>query len=155
MDRSLPDIERMVDDWERNAAEKAARYQAMSQEVQQVSITGSAADGAVMVTVGANGIPTAVTMTPKVRQLEPERIAAAVMEAMRQAQSQYPERLAEIMSQTVGDDSTTRHLLTEARANFPDPEPDADPGAARQPRPARDPEDPDDFSNSSFMDGGR
>jgi DNA-binding protein YbaB len=151
MDRSLPGIERMVDDWERDAAEKATRYQAMSREVQQVSITGSAADGAVTVTVGANGIPTAVTMTPKVRQLEPERIAAAVMEAMRQAQSRYPERLAEIMSQTVGDDSTTRHLLAEAKANFPDPEPERGP----EPRRARGPEDPDDFSNSSFMDGGR
>jgi DNA-binding protein YbaB len=149
----LPDIERMVDDWERDAAEKAARYQAMSREVQQVSIIGSAADGAVMVTVGANGIPTAVTMTPKVRQLEPDRIAAAVMEAMRQAQSRYPERLAEIMSQTVGDDSTTRHLLAEAKANFPDPDPE--PERRPGPRRARDPEDPDDFSTSSFMDGGR
>lgn len=151
MDRSLPDIERMVDDWERNAAEKAARYQAMSREVQQVSITGSAAEGAVTVTVGPNGIPTDVTMTPKVRQMEPERIAAAVMEAMRQAQSQYPERLAEIVSQTVGDDSTTRHLVAEAKANFPEPEPQRGPA----PRRARDPEDPDDFSTSSFLDGGR
>ncbi|GGP88003.1 YbaB/EbfC family nucleoid-associated protein [Saccharothrix coeruleofusca] len=151
MDRSLSDIERMVDDWERNAAEKAARYRAMSSEVQQVSVTGSAADGAVVVTVGANGIPTGVTMTAKVRQMEPERIAAAVMEAMRQAQSRYPERLAEIMSHTVGEDSTTRHLLAEARANFPGPE--SAPGT--DPRPRRAPDDPEDFSNNSFMDGGR
>lgn len=143
----LPDVERMIDDWERNAEEKARRYQEMSSQVGQVSITGSAADGAVQVTVGANGIPTDVVMTPKVRQLEPERIAAAVLEAMRSAQSQYPARLAEIMSQTVGEDSTTRHLLAEAKANFPAPQEEQPPPRRRQP-----PDDPDDFSNSSFMD---
>ena len=142
----LPDVLRVVDDWERNAEEKAQRYQEMSSQVSQVSITGSAADGAVRVTVGANGIPTDVVMGPKVRELAPERIAAAVMEAMRDAQSRYPEKLAEIMAQTVGDDTTTRHLLAEAKANFPPPQ-DEQPRTRQAP-----PDDPEDFSNSSFMD---
>ncbi|WIX85699.1 YbaB/EbfC family nucleoid-associated protein [Amycolatopsis sp. DG1A-15b] len=148
----LSDVERMVVDWERNAEEKARRYQEMSRQVSQVSITGSAADGAVQVTVGANGVPSDVAMTPKVRQLEPERIAAAVMEAMHDAQSQYPQRLAEIMAQTVGDDSTTRHLLAEAQANFPLPQEKTQEPARGQQRP---PDDPDDFSNSSFLDRDR
>ncbi|NUT94502.1 MAG: YbaB/EbfC family nucleoid-associated protein [Saccharothrix sp.] len=146
----LSDVQRMVDDWERNAEEKAQRYQEMSNQVGQVSITGSAADGAVQVTVAANGIPTDVVMTPKVRQMAPERIAAAVMEAMRNAQSRYPEKLAEIMAQTVGDDTTTRHLLAEAKARFPQP-PDETP-RARQVRP---PDDPDDFSSGSYLERGR
>ncbi|GAB2963085.1 YbaB/EbfC family nucleoid-associated protein [Saccharothrix stipae] len=144
----LAATERAIDQWERDAEQKAARYQAMAQEVQRVSITESAAGGAVGVTVGANGIPTAVTMTDGVRKLAPDAIAAAVMEAMTKAQSRYPEQLAAIMAETVGDDSTTRHLVAQARANFPSAEPDV----PRRPPP---PPDDGDFSGESFLTDGR
>ncbi|MEU4442410.1 YbaB/EbfC family nucleoid-associated protein [Actinosynnema sp. NPDC050801] len=144
----LAATERAVDQWERDAEQKAARYQAMAQEVQRVSITGTAAGGAVGVTVGANGIPTAVTMTDGVRKLAPDAIAAAVMEAMTKAQSRYPEQLAAIMAETVGDDSTTRHLVAQARANFPPSEEDV---PRRPPRPPDD----GDFSGESFLTDGR
>jgi DNA-binding protein YbaB len=144
----LSAAERAIDQWERDAEQKAARYRAMADEVQRVSITGSAAGGAVSVTVGANGIPTGVTMTDGVRKLAPDRIAAAVMEAMAKAQSRYPEQLAAIMAETVGDDSTTRHLVAQARANFPS----SDDEAPR--RPQRPPDD-GDFSGESFLTDGR
>jgi DNA-binding protein YbaB len=116
---SLSNVERMVDDWERDAAEKAAKFARMRQEVERVSITESAAGGAVRVTVGHNGLPTDVSMTDAVRKLSPDQIAAAVMDAMRLAQSRYPQRLAEIMAETVGDNATTRHILATADENFP------------------------------------
>jgi DNA-binding protein YbaB len=145
----LAATERAIDQWERDAEQKAARYRAMAGEVERVSITESAAGGAVSVTVGANGIPSAVTMTDGVRKLAPDRIAAAVMEAMTKAQSRYPERLAAIMAETVGDDSTTRHLVAQARAHFPPAEDDPPP---RRPQP---PPDDGDFSGESFLTDGR
>ncbi|MET0235867.1 MAG: YbaB/EbfC family nucleoid-associated protein, partial [Kibdelosporangium sp.] len=72
----LADIERMVSDWEHNAAANAERYQNLHQEVEHISITESAADGAVRVTVGPNGIPTDVEMTDRVNRLRPDEIAA-------------------------------------------------------------------------------
>jgi len=69
--------------------------------------------------VGHNGIPNDVTMTDGVSRMRPEQIAAAVLEAMRNAQSRYPAELARILSETVGDDATTRHILAEAERNFP------------------------------------
>lgn len=89
---SVSDAEEMIDDWERNATEKAARFQHMAEQVEQVSITESVANGAVTVTVGHNGLPTNL-----------------------KAQSRYPARLAEILAETVGeDDPAARHILAKA-----------------------------------------
>jgi DNA-binding protein YbaB len=119
---SVSDATRMIDDWERNATEKAARFKAMAEQVEQVSITESVAGGAVRVTVGHNGIPTDIAMTDKVRAMEPDEIASNVMAAIRKAQSRYPERLAEILAETVGeDDPAARHILAKAEESFPAP----------------------------------
>jgi len=117
---SVADAMRMVDDWERDATEKAARFQRMAEQVEQVTITESVANGAVSVTVGSNGLPTTIAMTDGVRSMEPEQIAANVMAAMRKAQARYPERLAEILAETVGtDDPAARHILAKAEESFP------------------------------------
>lgn len=143
----LANVERFVDDWERDAVEKAARYASMRQEVERISITASAAGGAVSVTVGANGIPSAVTMTAEVGRLRPEQIAAAVMEAMGKAQAGYPAELARIVGETVGETESGRHIVAVAERNFPQVEPDAPPAA----RPARRPGDDGDFTDDSYL----
>lgn len=142
MSDPLANVQRLVDEWERDAEVKAARYEAMRREVEQVAITGTAADGAVSVTVGSNGIPSDVVMTDAVSRLRPERIAAAVLSAMRDAQSRYPAELARIMAETVGDTAATRHIQAEAERNFPPPPP-VDPP---RPRP-----DDGDFSDDTIM----
>ena len=117
---SVSEATRMIDDWERNATEKAARFQRMAEQVEQVSITESVANGAVRVTVGHNGLPTDIAMTDGVRSMEPSEIASNVMAAIRKAQSRYPGRLAEILAETVGvDDPASRHILAKAEENFP------------------------------------
>jgi len=168
----LSDVERMVADWERDAEEKAQRYQRMQELVERISITESVASGAVSVTVGHNGLPTDVKMTQAVLKMSPDEIAANVLSAMRKAQSKYPERLAEITTETVGDDQTTRHLVATAVDNFPAPpeEDESPPAPERQlfqhdeeppkspsvpkPVPRRKPgpdDDGEDFSDQSFL----
>lgn len=131
----LSDIERMVDDWERNATEKAQRFEAMQHQVEHISITESVANGAVSVTVGSNGIPTDVRMTDGVRSMSPDEIAAGVLSAMRKAQSKYPQVIQEIVAETVGEsDSAAQHIVQTAVANFPEPpaEEDEPPAPGRQ-----------------------
>lgn len=142
----LANVQRLVDDWERNAEEKAARYESMRQEVERISITASAANGAVSVTVGPNGIPRAVTMTDGVSRLRPEQIAAAVMEAMGKAQAGYPAELARIVGETVGPTPSGQHIVAVAERNFPQPESDA-----RPPSPPRRPGDDGDFTDESYL----
>jgi DNA-binding protein YbaB len=102
MSDPLSNVERMVGEWERDAEENARRYQ----EMQRISITESAADGAVSVTAGQNGIPSDVSMTDRVSRIRPDEIAAAVMQAMTKAQSRYPAELARIIARP----SVTRPL---------------------------------------------
>ncbi|WP_019814146.1 YbaB/EbfC family nucleoid-associated protein [Saccharomonospora saliphila] len=150
----LGDVERMVDDWERDATERAQRYERMREEVEQISITESVASGAVSVTVGSNGVPTDVAMTDAVRSMSPDEIAASVVRAMHKAQARYPERLREITEATVGDDRISRHILATAAEQFPeDPEPDEEqaPPSGRERR--FEPED-DDFGGESFFRRG-
>jgi DNA-binding protein YbaB len=117
---SVSDAMRMVDEWERNATEKAAAFQRMAEQVEQVSITESVANGAIRVTVGHNGLPVDIRMTDGVRSMEPDEIASNVMSAIRRAQSRYPERLAEILAETVGEeDPASRHILAKAEESFP------------------------------------
>jgi hypothetical protein len=103
----------------------------MADQVEQITITESVANGAVSATVGHNGIPTDVSMTDAVREMPPNEIAANVMAAIRKAQSRYPGRLAEIVAETVGeDDPAAQHIVATAVQNFPpppdDPPPDED-----------------------------
>lgn len=165
----LSDTRNMIDDWERNAVEKAARFQAMADRVSEVRITASVADGAVSVTVGNNGLPTDIAMTDRVKSMSPAEIAANVMAAMRKAQARYPQALAEIVAQTVGDDPAGRHVVATAEANFPAPvdeEPPPPSGTARRigdieedegqaappPRPPRRSPGPDDGDDGDFSD---
>lgn len=125
MSDPMADTLRMLDNWERDAEQKAARFQNMADRVAEVSITESVAGGAVSATVGNNGLPTNIAMTDKVREMAPDDIAASVMAAIRKAQSKYPQRLAEILAETVGDDPAGAHIVATAERNFPAP-PDDD-----------------------------
>jgi DNA-binding protein YbaB len=139
---SVSDPARMIEDWQREAIENAARFKEMAEQVERVSITESVAGGAVRVTVDHNGLPTDIVMTDAVRGMEPDEIAFNVMAAIRKAQSRYPERLAEILAHTVGDDPAARHILAKAEETFPAPPDerlvfdDVDDGQAPRPRPA-------------------
>ena len=128
MSDPLADTMRMIDNWERDAAKKAERFQNMADQVEQITITESVANGAVSATVGHNGIPTDVSMTDAVREMPPNEIAANVMAAIRKAQSRYPGRLAEIVADTVGeDDPAAQHIVATAVQNFPPPPEDTSP----------------------------
>jgi DNA-binding protein YbaB len=129
----LSDMERMINEFERNAVQKAQRYQQMQDQVSQISITESVAEGAVSVTVGNNGIPTGISMTDGVRKMSPDQIAANVLKAMQKAQAKFPERLQAIMSETVGEDDTSRHILATAQASFPEPPEEEEPPARDAP----------------------
>ncbi|ATE53755.1 YbaB/EbfC family nucleoid-associated protein [Actinosynnema pretiosum] len=138
----------LVDDWERGAQERAAKYEAMREAAERISLTGSAADGAVEVTVGPNGIPSDVVMTDGVSKLRPEQIAAAVLEAMRKAQAGYAAELARIVDETVGQTAAGQHIVATAQRNFPQVEARGESGAPAVEKRAVD---DGDFSGDSYL----
>ncbi|WP_037354867.1 YbaB/EbfC family nucleoid-associated protein [Amycolatopsis orientalis] len=165
-----------VDQMVARAKRKAERYQAMQAAVGQVSVTETGKDGLVTVTVDSAGNVTDLRIADRVRELSGEQVAAAVLTTLRRAQSRLPDRLGEVMAETIGDDrQTVDTIVGNYRAKFPEPEPEeAEPAESRhvrnlgaleeepapKPPPARRPpggsdeDDGDDGFGQSFLTRG-
>lgn len=114
-----------LDRWAAEAKAKAQRYQAMRAQVGQVSVTESSKDGTVTVTVDSAGNVTDLRITDNVKEMSGSQVASAVLLTLRKAQSRLPEKLAEVMSGTIGDDQQTMNTIVGTyRAKFPEPEPE-------------------------------
>ncbi|MFD2415244.1 YbaB/EbfC family nucleoid-associated protein [Amycolatopsis pigmentata] len=114
-----------LDRWAAEAKAKAQRYQAMRAQVGQVSVTESSKDGTVTVTVDSAGNVTDLRITDAVKEMSGSQAASAVLLTLRKAQSRLPEKLAEVMTDTIGDDPQTMNTIVgNYRAKFPEPEPD-------------------------------
>lgn len=126
-----------LDRWAAEAKAKAQRYQAMRAQVGQVSVTESSKDGTVTVTVDSAGNVTDLRITDAVKEMSGSQAASAVLLTLRRAQSRLPEKLAEVMTDTIGDDSQTMNTIVgNYRAKFPEPEPEpGDEAAPEQVRP--------------------
>jgi DNA-binding protein YbaB len=122
-----------VDQWTAAAREKAERYQAMQARVGQVSVTESSPDGVVTVTVDSAGNVTDLRITDEVRDKSGAQVSSAVLTTLRRAQARLPEKLAEVMAETIGDDQqTVDTIVSNYRAKFPEPEPEEEPPGERR-----------------------
>ncbi len=112
-----------VEQWVADTRAKAERYQAMRERAGQVSVSASSPDDMVTATVDSAGNVTGLRITDEARNLSGERIAAAVLDTIRRAQATLPQRLAEVMEETIGSDRRTIDTIVgNYRAKFPDPE---------------------------------
>src|SRR3954452_276577 len=100
-----------LDRWAAEAKAKAQRYQAMRAQVGQVSVTESSKDGTVTVTVDSAGNVTDLRITDAVKEMSGSQAASAVLLTLRKAQSRLPEKLAEVMTDTIGDDPQTMNTI--------------------------------------------
>jgi DNA-binding protein YbaB len=121
---------RRMDDWAAGFAAKAERYQAAQAETEQLRLTATSGDGAVSVTVGADGTVADLTFSNKVKSFPLEELSRQILTTMRRAQSGIAERVAGVMAEKLGDEDreTRTALLDSLRGRFPDPdEPDDQP----------------------------
>ncbi|WP_326953006.1 YbaB/EbfC family nucleoid-associated protein [Amycolatopsis sp. NBC_01286] len=128
---------RRMDDWAAGFAAKAERYQAAQAETERLRLTATSGDGAVSVTVGADGTVTDLTFSNKVKSFPLEELSRAILTTMRRAQSGIAERVAGVMAENLGDeDRDTRTLMLDSlRGRFPDPDEPDDPAAPPAPVP--------------------
>jgi DNA-binding protein YbaB len=125
---SSGDVTARLDQWTAAAHAKAERYQAMQAQAGLVSVTESSSDGLVTVTVDSVGNVTDLRLTDQVKEMSGAQVAAAVLATLRKAQSRLPERLAEVMAETIGDDPRTAEAIVDKyRSRFPEPEPEEPP----------------------------
>lgn len=114
--------ERMVREWQERATERAEKFNRMSEQVEQISVTESSRDGTVELTVASNGILTGIHIAESASARPMSQLSSEIMHTLRVAQSRIPELMERAVADTVGsDDSAGQHIVGRLRARFPEP----------------------------------
>jgi DNA-binding protein YbaB len=155
--------EQLVASWNKQIQERAERYRAMAQRLDEQAVTETSPDQAVAVTVSSRGMLTDLTLAEAAGAKGMAQLATLIMTTVRRAQARIPELLRQTLADTVGTDgATASRLLAEARQHFPAvpeetgpelwremdiaaDEGDEQPASRRPLRPSRRPVDDDEF----------
>jgi len=114
--------EEWIRDWSASVADRAAKAQAMSEQVGQLSVSASSSDGSVEVTVAGSGAMTNLRLGESTRKWTADQTAAEILAVMRRAQAKLANRVAEIAADTVGAESETgRAVVSSFERRFPEP----------------------------------
>jgi len=144
--RDPDEAQRRMDEWAQGFAKKAERYQAAQEQTEQIRLTATSGDGAVKVTVGADGGVTDLVFSNKARSFPLPELSATILSTMHRAQADIANRVATVMAENLGDeDVETRSLMLDSlRSRFPEPveDPAAPPPPAPIPPPAAGPPTP-------------
>jgi DNA-binding protein YbaB len=144
--------ERWIDEWADSLARKAERYQSVQAQVEQVRLSATSQDGAVRVTVGANGVPTDLELSDRTRSMPTGELAALILTTMRRAQTGIADRVAQIMQDTVGQDTgTIARVVDEYRRQFPEQTGPAEQAESRPERRQGTERDDGDFGDQSIF----
>jgi DNA-binding protein YbaB len=136
--------------WADGFAEKARRYQEAAARTEEMRLTATSPNGAVTVTVRADGGVTGLEFTDRASSMPLPELSAMVLDTMHRAQSGIAEQVGEVYDEELGDeDPQTRALLLEnLRDRFPATEDTEEDHEERYDAP-EDPEDPDDYSDDN------
>jgi len=116
----LDEADAWLDDWQARLRDKQARARELTSRVMGLRATGESQHGAVRVTVESTGVPVDITLGDETANWRPERVSTEIMAAMRRAQQQLTEAVADAARATVGVESETgRALLESFHARFP------------------------------------
>lgn len=140
--RDPDEVQASVDQWVQGFADKARRYRDAQQRTEELRLTAASANGAVRVTVGADGNVTELELGKKARTMPLEELSAEILTTMRRAQSGIATRVGEVMTEQLGDEDleTRSAVLDNLRSRFPVQ--DAEEPPADQQPPAQPPAPP-------------
>ena len=121
-----------LEKWAAGLEKKALGYNRLQQRLDETSVTAVGRDGAIRVTVDANGVPTELDLSERARELPAGQLAAEIMACMRQAQARLREQVRGLVADSVPvDDEPARNLVAQYERRFPgvvDDEDDEDDG---------------------------
>ncbi|MGB8961048.1 MAG: YbaB/EbfC family nucleoid-associated protein [Pseudonocardiaceae bacterium] len=95
-------------EWAEKLHRKAQTYRGLQNEMSQLVVTETSADGMVRVSVDAQGVPTELTLTDRARASDPARLSAELMTCLRRAHSTLAAEVQDLMTTSVahsGDDT--------------------------------------------------
>jgi DNA-binding protein YbaB len=124
-----------LDRWVADAEAMAARYQQLAADVERVSVSETTPDGLITVTVNSAGLVTDLRITERATGMPGPKVAAGVLWAMRRAQSRIAGQVAELMKDTIGEDTgMAEAVMTRYHDTFPAPPEPARPAVVEEVR---------------------
>lgn len=102
---------------------KAQAYRDLYHQMSQLAVTETSADGMVRVSVDAEGLPTALTLTERARGTDPARLSAELMTCLRRAQGTLAAQVQDLVAASVldGDDPGAAQIVASYRDRFGQP----------------------------------
>lgn len=136
--------------WAEQLRRKAQTYRGLQDEMSQLVVTETSADGMVRVSVDAQGVPTELVLTDRARAGDPARLSAELMTCLRRAHSTLAAQVQDLVTASVpdGHDDAAARIVASYRDRFPDISQDTPKRAASA---THRPDDDDDLSQSSYL----
>jgi DNA-binding protein YbaB len=121
----LAGAEQWLAGWSASVDARAEAARQMADQVRALTSSATALDGAVQVTVTADGQLTDLQLAQRAARIPMHEVAAAVMAAIRQAQAGVMPQVRAVVGSTVGADSAEGRAVAATYARrFPAPDPD-------------------------------
>lgn len=109
-----------LEKWAAGLEKKARGYTELQNRLDETSVTADAQDGAIRVTVDANGVPVGLELAERTREMAASQLSAEILRCMRQAHARLRERVRDLVADTVQvDDDPARNLMTQYEQRFP------------------------------------
>jgi hypothetical protein len=105
--RDFKAAERMIDDWQADIEERAARAKELSARLSRLSARARSDDRLVTVTVGSSGDLVGLELDERTRQRPAAETARTILKTLRAAQARLTAAVADATAETVGADSAT------------------------------------------------
>lgn len=124
---------------------KAERFQVLQGRLAQLSVTETAPDNSVRVTLDSNGVPTDIRFTDGIRRKSPAALSTEVMACLARARAALGRETTSTVHEVVGDDPIGATIIEQFAGRLADPAtapdvpqsaPPVAPGAPAQPRTA-------------------
>ncbi|MGH3822412.1 MAG: YbaB/EbfC family nucleoid-associated protein [Pseudonocardiaceae bacterium] len=126
--------------WAEQHRRKAEAYRGLYDQMAQLAVTETSADGMVRVRVDAQGVPTELTLTDRARGVDPARLSAELMTCLRRAQSTLAAQIQDLVTATIPDseDDAAAQIVASYRDRFGELSADRPARHARRARPPYD-----------------
>ncbi|KAA2262662.1 YbaB/EbfC family nucleoid-associated protein [Solihabitans fulvus] len=116
------DVGRVVDQWSTRVAERAQRFKETQRAVSAISVTESAAGGAIRVTVNSSGNLSDIALSDDTQRMSPATVAKQLMSCVQRAQAKLAGRVQEAMAQVAAHDPASAAAVVDRyQQRFPEP----------------------------------
>lgn len=102
-----------VEAWKGRLAELAADTKAMSERLDQLRCTHHDPNHIVEVTVDSGGMLLDVQFSERIKRVQPEDVSRTLMETVAEARRRVSEETAQVIGETMGEDSAAGQAIAE------------------------------------------